>query len=65
MERRGAGAMISIGDLAWRFGLATHVPRHWEYMGILSPAERVGGRRRYRKEHVDRVAVILRAQEAG
>jgi DNA-binding transcriptional MerR regulator len=56
---------MSIGELAGHFGLATHVLRHWEEMGILAPAERVGGRRRYRKEHVDRVAVILRAKEAG
>jgi DNA-binding transcriptional MerR regulator len=56
---------MSIGELAGHFGLATHVLRHWEEMGILTPAERVSGRRRYRREHVDRVAVILRATEAG
>ena len=28
----------TIGELAARFGLATHVLRHWEDMGLLSPA---------------------------
>ncbi len=65
MEQRSVGVAMSIGDLAGQFSLATHVLRHWEEMGLLAPAERVSGRRRYRQEHVDRVAVILRAKEAG
>ncbi|MEU1481969.1 MerR family DNA-binding transcriptional regulator [Streptomyces sp. NPDC005760] len=32
----GVSAM-SIGALAARFGLATHVLRHWESMGLLHP----------------------------
>ena len=43
---------MTIGELAARFGLATHVLRHWEAMGLLTPAARVNGRRRYRQEHV-------------
>jgi len=56
---------ITIGQLAGRFGLATHVLRHWESMGLLTPAARINGRRRYRQEHVDRVAMIMRGKEAG
>lgn len=56
---------MSIGALADRFGLATHVLRHWETMGLLSPARDAGGRRRYGAEDLPRVAVILRAKEAG
>ncbi|HEX7118170.1 MAG TPA: MerR family transcriptional regulator [Longimicrobiales bacterium] len=56
---------MTIGQLAARFGLATHVLRHWEDVGVLVPAERVNGRRRYGLEHVTRVAMILRAKEAG
>ncbi len=56
---------MTIGQLAGRFGLATHVLRHWESVGVLTPAERVNGRRRYRPEHAARVAMILRCKEAG
>jgi len=56
---------MTIGELAARFGLATHVLRHWEAMGLLTPAARVNGRRRYRQEHVYRVALILRGKETG
>ncbi|MEU3478416.1 MerR family transcriptional regulator [Streptomyces sp. NPDC033753] len=56
---------MSIGALAERFGLATHVLRHWEAMGLLAPARDPAGRRRYRADDLTRVAVILRAKEAG
>ncbi|GLY91805.1 MerR family transcriptional regulator [Actinoallomurus iriomotensis] len=55
---------MGIGAVAARFGLATHVLRHWESVGLLSP-ERVGDRRRYGPDDLYRVAVILRAKEAG
>ncbi|ROT33113.1 MerR family transcriptional regulator [Micromonospora sp. HM5-17] len=55
----------SIGELAARFGLATHVLRHWEDVGLLSPARRVAGRRVYDATHVTRVAEILLGKEAG
>jgi DNA-binding transcriptional MerR regulator len=55
----------SIGELAARFRLATHVLRHWEDMGLLSPARRVAGRRVYGAAHVTRVAEILLGKEAG
>lgn len=56
---------MTIGELAGRFGLAAHVLRHWEAMGLLDPAKRVNGRRRYHREHVARVGMILRGKEAG
>lgn len=56
---------MAIGALAERFGLATHVLRHWEAMGLLRPERDVAGRRRYGPEDLVRVAVILRAKEAG
>jgi MerR family copper efflux transcriptional regulator len=56
---------ITIGQLAAQFGLATHVLRHWEAVGLIEPAERVNGRRRYRPWHVSRVATILITKEAG
>ncbi|MEV6429835.1 MerR family transcriptional regulator [Nocardia sp. NPDC051463] len=56
---------FTIGALAARFGLATHVLRHWESMGLLQPAGRVSGRRRYVQDHVVRVAMIVRGKAAG
>ncbi|NUP03964.1 MAG: MerR family transcriptional regulator [Nonomuraea sp.] len=56
---------MQIGELAAQFGLAPHVLRHWEAMGLLSPATRVNGRRRYTRDHVVRVLTIVRAKAAG
>jgi MerR family copper efflux transcriptional regulator len=55
----------TIGELAARFGLATHVLRHWEEMGLLSPARRVAGRRVYGPAHETRVAEIVLGKDAG
>lgn len=57
--------VMTIGEIAARFGLATHVLRHWESEGLLAPARVVAGRRRYRSADLYRVATILRAKEAG
>ncbi|PZG18525.1 MerR family transcriptional regulator [Nonomuraea aridisoli] len=56
---------MGIGELAGQFGLAPHVLRHWEAMGLLTPAARVSGRRRYTRDHAVRVMTILRAKAAG
>ncbi|MET8117400.1 MerR family transcriptional regulator [Streptomyces prasinus] len=61
----GERASMGIGALAERFGLATHVLRHWEAMGLLMPARDTAGRRRYGSADLTRVAVILRAKKAG
>ncbi|MDX2969156.1 MerR family transcriptional regulator [Kribbella solani] len=56
---------LSIGELAERFGLATHVLRHWETMGLLRPARGPGGARYYKPSDLERVAIILMGKEAG
>ena len=56
---------FSIGDVATRFGLATHVLRHWEDAGLLAPDRDGADRRLYRDEDLVRVAVILRSKAAG
>lgn len=56
---------MSIGDLAGQFGLATHVLRHWEDVGLLAPERDAAGRRRYGRDELVRVAIILRNQAAG
>jgi MerR family copper efflux transcriptional regulator len=60
----GSGEM-SIGELADRFGLATHVLRYWESMGLLRPTRHAGGRRSYVPADLERVALILMGKEAG
>ncbi|CAM5266993.1 helix-turn-helix domain-containing protein [Streptomyces aurantiogriseus] len=56
---------LGIGALAERFGLAPHVLRHWESVGLLAPERDAAGRRRYGAADVVRVAVVLRGKEAG
>ncbi len=55
----------TIGEVAEHFGLATHVLRHWEDMGLLEPAERVNGRRRYDDANLARITMILRGKQIG
>ena len=55
----------SVGDVAQRFGIETHVLRHWEDVGLLTPARDPAGRRRYGRDDVVRVAIILRSKAAG
>lgn len=55
----------SIGEIAARFGLDTHVLRHWEDVRLLRPARDGAGRRKYGEDDAVRIAVILRSKAAG
>jgi DNA-binding transcriptional MerR regulator len=55
----------SVGEVAERFGLPTNVLRHWESVGLLEPARDPGGRRRYTRDDIARVATIQRSKDAG
>ena len=55
----------SVGEVAAKFGLATHVLRHWEDSGLLRPDRDAAGRRRYGDADVVRIAVIVRSKDAG
>lgn len=59
------GATFSVGELADRFALETHVLRYWEEVGLLAPARDGAGRRRYGADDVVRVATILSSKVAG
>ena len=54
-----------MGEVAARFDLETHVLRHWEDVGLLAPARDPAGRRRYVRDDVVRVAVVVRNKAAG
>lgn len=56
---------LSIGEAAARFGLETHVLRHWEEVGLLTPARDSADRRRYVEDDLVRIAVVLRSKAAG
>ena len=60
-----SSALFSIGRLAARFDLPTHVLRYWEDVGLLEPAERVSGRRYYDESHAARITMILRGKDMG
>lgn len=65
MKSSDPDAHLTIGELAGRFGLATHVLRHWESMGLLAPGRAAGGQRRYGHADLARVAMILMGRQAG
>src|SRR5687768_5719384 len=60
-----ASSQLTIGQLASRTGLATSAIRYYERRGVLPPAERVSGQRRYGPEAVRRLEIVGVAQRAG
>jgi DNA-binding transcriptional MerR regulator len=55
----------SVGELADRFDLETHVLRHWEDKGLLLPDRDSAGRRVYGKDDAYRVATIIASKASG
>lgn len=55
----------TIGAVAAQFGLATHVLRHWEDRGLLTPPRDSAGRRHYRSTDIDTIAMIVLGKKAG
>lgn len=64
MKSTAANMTMTIGEAAARFDLAPHVLRHWESMGLLSP-RRAGDRRRFGEDDLYRIALVIRAKQAG
>ena len=63
--KSSAGIRWSVGELAERFDLPTHVLRHWESVGLLAPERDSAGRRRYGEADAYRVAAIVSSKAAG
>ena len=57
--------LLTIGEVAEQAGVATSALRYYDELGLLPPATRVSGRRRYRMEAVARVGVILLLTDVG
>ncbi len=56
---------FSIGEIAGRVGVAPSTIRYYESIGLLPPARRVSGKRRYDGAIVEKLGVIRLAQDAG
>lgn len=58
-------ALLSVGAVARRSGVATSALRFYETKGLLHSQRSAGGQRQYRREVLRRVAVIKVAQRIG
>ena len=56
---------MTIGEVANEAGVEPSTLRYYESIGLLPPAIRVGGKRRYTAEALDRLGVIQLAKKAG
>jgi MerR family redox-sensitive transcriptional activator SoxR len=56
---------LTIGEVARRAGLRTSALRYYEEVGVLPPAERISGQRRYDETVFARLAVVRLAQDLG
>jgi MerR family copper efflux transcriptional regulator len=65
MKASVARRSLTVGETAARFGLETHVLRHWEEMGLLTPERDESGYRRYGEREAVRIGLILCNKVAG
>jgi MerR family redox-sensitive transcriptional activator SoxR len=57
--------MLSISEVAKQVGLRPSAIRYYEQAGILPPAQRVSGQRRYDVSALHRLVVVQRARQTG
>ena len=56
---------LTISEVARQVGLQASAIRYYERIGILLPAQRISGQRRYEPTVLYRLAVIQRARQIG
>jgi MerR family transcriptional regulator, redox-sensitive transcriptional activator SoxR len=56
---------LTISEVAEQVGLQPSAIRYYEQIGILLPAQRISGQRRYDTSVLHRLAVIQRARQTG
>src|SRR5262245_11807016 len=56
---------LAISELARRVGLRPSAVRYYERIGLLPPAQRVSGKRRYDESELGRLAVVQFARQTG
>ncbi|HEX3630129.1 MAG TPA: MerR family transcriptional regulator [Candidatus Dormibacteraeota bacterium] len=59
------GAALTIGEVARTVGLRTSAIRYYEDAGLLPRAARVGGKRRYQRDTIDRLLLVRFSQRLG
>lgn len=64
-ESSGAPELLSIGKLAAQTGVATTALRYYDQVGLVRPATRTSGQRRYAMSSVAEVGVIRFLREVG
>lgn len=57
--------LLTIGEVAEAAGVATSALRYYDEIGLLPPATRIGGQRRYTGRAVGRLRIVERCQRAG
>jgi MerR family transcriptional regulator, redox-sensitive transcriptional activator SoxR len=58
-------AQLTISEVACQVGLQASAIRYYEQIGLVPPAERISGQRRYDATALYRLAVIQRARQLG
>lgn len=56
---------FSIGEVAQKVGIRASAIRYYERVGLLPPAQRMSGQRRYNADILPKLGVIQMAQHAG
>lgn len=56
---------MKIGEAAHRLGVAVHVLRHWDDVGVVVPDRTPSGQRDYSEEHLHRLRVLRACQGVG
>ena len=58
-------ALLTIGEVSRRSGVASSALRYYEDRGLISSERRAGGQRRYQRHVLRRIAFIVFAQRIG
>src|SRR5438270_9680654 len=56
---------MTVGELAAKSGTPASPIRYWERVGVLPKPDRVGGKRRYSTDAVERLSISRLAQNCG
>jgi MerR family redox-sensitive transcriptional activator SoxR len=65
MTSLATDATLTIGDVARAVGVRTSAIRYYEDAGLLPKAARVGGKRRYEADAIDRLLLVRFCQRLG
>ena len=57
--------LLAIGEVSSATGVTVSALRHYDELGVITPTERVGGKRRFSSDTVGRVNFVRRAQQFG